>query len=442
MGYPTSTRHRRTVLFGVLATLAVLSSLFVTKNIDFRVYWYGGGAFVDGLRPLYGPGSGLGFPMHYRYPPATYFLLWPLSRLPLYWAGVAWMMGAWLAAIGAVGVAVRTAHLRFRPDALAVTGAYMFVYVVLSVRSGNIQPYLIALILAALFLADSHHVTASALMALAITFKLWPVFFLPWFLHPRRRKVLVWLIPTMIFIWLIPLLRWTPCEYLDLVHQWYRSEVSAATTNSEIWYFPGQSLRAILLRYLTSAEPWIKGFPDVHLFSLPQGPVVAVWLATSGVFYLATCLAMLHSDGSKHRIWDGVAFALFTVLQPFCARSGMISLGPAVMIAAALYSRGAHDLGLLNARHRAARLLVLGAGIVSVLGAIVQIKPFLRWFLALGMDFFGALMLLAALILWALPRRVGGTTGRAVPCGEVVPASAGGSSCGEKAENCQGPSGR
>ena len=41
--------------------------------------------FFSGLRPAYGPGSGLGFPMHYRYAPATYLLLWFLIS-PIYLA--------------------------------------------------------------------------------------------------------------------------------------------------------------------------------------------------------------------------------------------------------------------------------------------------------------------------------------------------------------------
>lgn len=404
MEYSTTPRRRRLVLYGLLAALATLTSLLLTRNIDFHVYWYGAGGMFDHSRALYGPASGLGFPMHYRYAPVTYPLLWPLSRMPLYWAGFIWMLGAWTAAIVAVIFAVRAAHLRFTRNAILATCAYMLSYVVLAIHSGNVQPYLIAMILVALFLSESHPVVAVFLLAIAITFKIWPVFFLPWFLHDRRRVVLALLIPVMLVLWLTPLMLWNPSHYFDLIHQWYCSEFQSATTNSEIWYFPGQSLRGVLLRYLTAPDPWIKGFPDVHILSLSPGTVVRVWEATAVVVYTSACIATLRSDPSKRWVWDGMSFALFTLLEPFCVKSGMISLGPAVLIAAALYSgewRSPWSSG-----ETLARRLFLAACTLSFLGAVTQYKPLLRLLLAFGLDFYAAVMLLVALLLWArLPNR-------------------------------------
>jgi Glycosyltransferase family 87 len=403
MEYSTTPR-RRLVLYGLLAALATLTSLFLTRNVDFHVYWRGAGGIFDHSHSLYGPASGLGFPMHYRYAPVTYPLLWPLSRMPLYWAGVVWMIGAWTAAIAAVGLTVRAARLRFARNAILAACAYMLSYVVLAIHSGNVQPYLIAMILAALFLSESRPVIAAFLLAIAITFKIWPVFFLPWFLYCRRRAVLVLLVPVILVVWLTPLMLWSPSRYLDLIHQWYCSEFQSAMTNSELWYFPGQSLRGVLLRYLTPPDPWIKGFPDVHILSLSPGSVVRAWEVTAGVIYSSACVAMLRSDPSMRRVWDGLSFALFTLLEPFCVKSGMISLGPAALIAAALYScerraaRGSVEM--------LARFLFLAACGLSFLSAVTQYKPLLRLLLAFGLDFYAALMLLAALLLWTrLPDR-------------------------------------
>jgi hypothetical protein len=131
---------------------------------------------------------------------------------------------------------------------------------------------------------------------------------------------------------------WSFPYYLDLIHQWYRSELQSATTNSEIWYFPGQSLRGVLLRYLTTSDPWIRGFPDVHVMSLSPETVVRAWEGTAVLAYASACVAMLRSDPGKRWVWDGLAFVIFTLLEPFCLKSSMISLGPAVLIAAALFS--------------------------------------------------------------------------------------------------------
>ncbi|HLN01079.1 MAG TPA: glycosyltransferase family 87 protein [Bryobacteraceae bacterium] len=400
MDYLTKPQRRRLVLCGLLAAVVVVMALLLTRNIDFRVYWYGATAVFDGSRPLYGPASGLGFPMHYRYPPVTYLLLWPLSRLPLYWAGVIWMVGAWTAAIATAALAIRTERLNLAPHAVVAACGYLLAYVVLALRSGNVQPYLIAMIFAALLLSESHRVAAASLLGLAITFKIWPVFFLPWFLHRRRRLVLVWLIPVVLLLWLFPLTIWSPSDYVDLLRQWYRSEFQSATTPSESWYFPGQSLRGVLLRYLTAAAPWIPGFPDVHLLSLPPRLVVRAWQAAASMLYAIACIAMLRCHPSKRWVWDGLSFSLFTLLEPFCLKSGMISLGPAVLVAAALYSEERQHVR--NSREAVARRFFLAACALSLLGAIAQYKPLLRLLLALGLDFYAAVMLLLALLLWAL----------------------------------------
>jgi Glycosyltransferase family 87 len=379
------------------AAAAVLTSLFLTKNSDFRVYWYGAKGFWAGVVPAYGTKSGIGFPMHYRYPPVTYLLFWPLTRMSLAAAGTVWMLGAWAAAILAVRAAVRKMELRFTRAAILAACAYLLPYVVLAIRYGNVQPYVIAMILAALALSESRRTAAGGLMALAITFKVWPLFFLPWFLRRGRRAVLAWLAAAMTVLWLAPLMVWTPAHYFDLTSQWYWSEVQNTTSNSENWYFPGQSLRGVLLRYLTVEEPVAGGFPDVHILSVEPEDVVAAWEAIAALTYAAACIMMLRADAGRRWIWDGLSFALFTILQPFCLKSGMISLGPAVLVAAA-YSR---------ARPAVARGLFLGGCGISLLAGVAQYKPLLRALSAAGMDFWAALLLLAALVLWA--RRKGVT---------------------------------
>ena len=51
--------------------------------MDFRVYHYGARGVFDGTRPVYGLSSGLGWPMHYRYPPLFLLLFAPLAALPI-----------------------------------------------------------------------------------------------------------------------------------------------------------------------------------------------------------------------------------------------------------------------------------------------------------------------------------------------------------------------
>src|SRR5215813_6307403 len=60
--------------------------------MDFRVYHYGARGVFDGTRPVYGPTSGLGWPMHYRYPPLFLLLFVPLAVLPLGFAAALWVV--------------------------------------------------------------------------------------------------------------------------------------------------------------------------------------------------------------------------------------------------------------------------------------------------------------------------------------------------------------
>src|SRR5262245_42319010 len=58
--------------------------------MDFRVYHYGARGVFDGTRPVYGLSSGLGWPMHYRYPPLFLLLFAPLAALPIGPAAAIW----------------------------------------------------------------------------------------------------------------------------------------------------------------------------------------------------------------------------------------------------------------------------------------------------------------------------------------------------------------
>src|SRR5215813_1748956 len=60
--------------------------------MDFRVYHYGARGVFDGTRPVYGPTSGLGWPMHYRYPPLFLLLFAPVAMLPLGLAAAIWLV--------------------------------------------------------------------------------------------------------------------------------------------------------------------------------------------------------------------------------------------------------------------------------------------------------------------------------------------------------------
>src|SRR5437016_2119705 len=104
------TRYRFWVAGGAL--IAVLAALYVARHpMDFRVYYFGARGVFDGTRPVYGRSSGLGWPMHYRYPPLFLLLFAPLAMLPLGLAAAIWVVGK----VAVLVVLLRALERRLKP---------------------------------------------------------------------------------------------------------------------------------------------------------------------------------------------------------------------------------------------------------------------------------------------------------------------------------------
>jgi hypothetical protein len=375
----------------LLAVAAVCSSLFLVKNTDLSVYWYGVNGFFSGAKSAYGPDSGIGHPMEYRYPPATYLILYPLRLVPLRVAGFCWMLSAWAAWIATVSLAIRIRRMRFSRSAVFSCCAFMLAYVVLAIRYGNVQPFAICAIFAALILSETHPGWSGILLALAITFKIWPILFLPWLLHRPRLKAATYSFLWLAALWVFPVLIFGASGYWSLLEQWYTAMRHVGTTYSELYYFPGQSLRGLMLRYLTPVTPPLKDFPLIHVLSISPRAAVIGWGAISVAVYCLFAIYMLRSDRSKLWAWDGLAFVLYSMLEPYAVKSGLISLAPAALTAAWLYT--------LGTRKRANQLFS-AAALLSFFGAIMQYRPWQRFLLAAGLDFWSEILLLAAFVIW------------------------------------------
>lgn len=388
-------RWRAFALFGVIA---ILASIFVAKNVDFRVYWLGVTGFFSGTRPAYGPQSGLGFPMEYRYPPVTYVLLWPIGLLPLRAAGFCWMLAEWITAGWAMWLALRIRRLRFDGLSTLAVLAFLCAYLVLAVRYGNVQPFVIAWIFAALILSETRPLASGVLLALAATFKIWPVLFVPWLFPRLRRRAAAWFAVALAFLWCAPFAIFGPHGYWALLREWYLAVGRVGTTYSEFYYFPGQSIRGLLLRWVTPIAPPLDYFPRINILSLDPKTAVHIWMIAAAVLYGVFVIWMIRSDGRILWVWDGVAFVLYSMIEPYAVKSGLISLAPAIITAGCLFALRREDQ--TSPRMRWANRLFLGACAISFLQAILQYKPWQRYLLSFGMDFWGECLLLAAFAIW------------------------------------------
>jgi Glycosyltransferase family 87 len=384
----------------MIAALAVLTSLLLVKNVDLRVYWYAVTGYFSGTQSAYGPDSGIGHPMEYRYPPVTYLLLWPLKTVSLRVAGFCWMLAAWATAIVSVSLAIRIRTLIFNRAAIVASCAFSLAYVVLAIRYGNVQPFVIAWLLAALVVSERHPIWSGLLLALAVTFKIWPIMFVPWFFRRERLRALSYFAVALVTLWLAPFPIFGIARYSSLLKEWYVAVGSVGTTYSELYYFPGQSLRSLLLRYFTPVRPPLENFPDIHMLSMEPRMAAMIWAAAALIVYAAVVWIMLRSEARKQWAWDGAVFVLYSMLEPYAVKSGLISLGPAALVGACLYTLASS--GVRSRSVKWANGLFLAACGVSFAQAILQYKPWQRMLLTVGLDFWTEVLLLAAFLIWIL----------------------------------------
>jgi hypothetical protein len=184
-------------------------------------------------------------------------------------------------------------------------------------------------------------------------------------------------------------------SYWSLLEEWYMAVRGVGTTYSELYYFPGQSLRGLLLRYFTPVAPPLKSFPLINILSLSPHTAVVIWAVISLALYCAFITYMLRWGARKLWIWDGLAFVLYSLLEPYAVKSGLISLGPAALTAAWLSTSRARQ-------HQAATAsrLFLAACALSFLGAVIQYRPWQRFLLTVGLDFWAEILLLWAFVTW------------------------------------------
>lgn len=377
------------LVVAAIAVLAILSAIFLPHNTDFGAYWYGVRNFLNGTKPLYGPLSGMEYPQEFRYPPVTVLFFLPLTRLPLRVASFCWILVAWVASSVATYLAIRAWKLRFTISGTLLGLIFLTPYVVLAVKFGNVQPYLIALVLLALLFAETHPGWSGLALAVAICFKVWPLFFAPWLLLRQRRSALYYASGATAVLWSAPVLFFGWGRYLNLLQDFFTHVVTLASGPEAVWY-SSQSLRGVLLRLLTHSVHPRDGYPDVSFASLPLAVTVDCYLVLSILIYAYAVFAMWRSEESRRWLWDAGAFVLFSALQPFCLNSSLISLLPAILAGAHVYSAPAGQYPAAAKR----------AFLVACALVVLSISPYLplqREVLMLGIDFWIMLALAASL---------------------------------------------
>ena len=359
--------------------------------MDFRVYYYGTQGVFDGTRPVYGQQSGMGWPMHYRYPPLFLFFAAPFTLLSLPWAAAIWTA----LKCGALILLIRMLWKRL--GAASGTAAWLVPlllagpYVVEDLRYGNAQSFIFVLTGAALLLVSSAPLLAAFALALAISIKVWPLFFIPYLAAQRQWKVAGWTLALTVALLLLPSMYFGFGGNLDLLTQWARQEFSTQTGQTEIW-FPSQSLRGVLMRYLTVIDYTQvpdSNYPLVHVAELDPNAVRLLWMVLAGSAYCGLLYIARRAVAGKERPYGlagALAFTMLVLLEPFSQKYTLVVLLWPAMVAARVPGKS-------KAR-----------GLLYVAIALAFIQPFINGAAAqrleqvLGFDFLATALLAAFLV--------------------------------------------
>lgn len=364
------------------------------RGVDFPVYYATALTWRRHGGPLYGPSSGLGWPMYYRYPPLFVLLFSPLTFLPLAGAAGLWAAGK----VVVLAVLARALARRLRPKPAYRRWVMVLVPVLLAAtfllvefRYGNVQFYIVVLVAAALLLVGRRGAGAAALLALAAAIKVWPLFFVPYWLARRRYRAAGLAVLFTALLTLAPAAAFGWRGNLQLLARWERQERGTALAAGTIWY-PSQSLRGVLTRYLSRQPPAATGghYPAVNLAAWPEAAVSRLWLALDLLGY-AALLAFASRSRAQEDALAGIAFCALALLIPFAHIEDLvILLWPALVAGACLARR--------RRRRRAARALLWAAAIWAAAIPLVPGHAAQRWLQVAGADFLVAALLLAGLI--------------------------------------------
>ncbi len=116
----------------------------------------------------------------------------PFTLLPLPWASALWTF----LKCGALFLLIRALWNRLGPTTSKAAWLIPLLlagpYVIEDLRYGNAQGFIFALTGAALLLLPRARMLAAAALALAISIKVWPLYFLPYLAVRREWKVVGW----------------------------------------------------------------------------------------------------------------------------------------------------------------------------------------------------------------------------------------------------------
>lgn len=405
---------------GVIAGIAGAGYLLGRHPVDFPVYYRSAENLLHGSGPLYGPKSGLGWPMYYRYPPVFLFLFLPWILLPMRWAASLWAAMKIAAGLGLIGQLRQRAGLERLPlgDGRKIIVAWLrrnwrtwlmpvllaSTYVLVEFRYGNVEFFIFFLTAMALLAAEKRPWAAGAALGAAIAIKIWPLFFLPYWMVQKKSRAAMAAMTAAILLTLLPAGYFGWRGNLQVLRQWAGQEWQTAAKGETLWY-PSQSLRGVMDRYLAaqksrpamSAAADHNEYPELGCGCVSDQTMRFLWFGLEGLGYCTLLWGawkirdMEREPAGEHRLLlDGIAFCGLALLSPFIHIEDLcVLLWPAIAAGMWLQSANPHH----EPRARITRIGLWSAAIAAGAIPLIPGSAAQRWLQAAGADF-GVVMLL------------------------------------------------
>lgn len=217
-------------IYGLPVVLLVYLAL-ESFQIDFRAFYLAGRSVLLGLDPylnhvgtrpeFYAPINAESFAYSaFRYPPLAALLFAPLALVPYEVSKVLFSLLMWLLLAGIAYQMVRRSGWRLPGEALLFAGVSFPVLAM--VERGQIDPLMVALVLASYWLAQrpGRQGVAGALLALAGLLKIFPFVVLLDWIARRRWRLVLWTLVWAVVLFVLP---WPLLGQQVYGHFWQRT---------------------------------------------------------------------------------------------------------------------------------------------------------------------------------------------------------------------------
>ncbi|MBI4382821.1 MAG: DUF2029 domain-containing protein [Nitrospinae bacterium] len=308
-----------------LAALFLLTTYFgyysATHSVDFRTYYQVAERAFDPGFELYPEKfiqegevrTGLQF----RYAPISVLLFVPLALFDFEVAAFLFFLFKLASLYGVAAIVQKWMGIEKGPFAKTATIALAVGagYLVEEFRSGNVHFLIFFLVVAALYMIEKgREVLPSFLIGLAVAVKITPLLFLFYFLVKRRFKICVYILLSLVVLFVAPSFFFGFHKNLDLIKNWGRSallQVDAPVNHS---------LKGILLKYLNENDIDPPKYPKVNFANLPQKTVMNLWMAAALalLFFFALTVGGNPQNASPGRslLECGLATTAILLLSP------------------------------------------------------------------------------------------------------------------------------